>query len=295
MTLKFDQAIFHNGNFVLGPLDLQFRAAAVTVVIGPNGSGKSTLLRAAAGLLSAHSGGARLQPEQPRSAHAPLEHPQLEHPQLEHPQLEHSNSARASTLWSQQELARMAPAQRARLLSFVPQRPESVAGFSVRTSVELGRVAMRADAPRVQLAMQRTGIDALADEPVGHLSEGQRHRVAFARALAQRTADTQLLIVDEPTSALDPSWTRALANELRHCASEGLAVIVATHDFAFAGAVADDIVALSQGKIAATGHACDVLVPHILQPIFTIPFRMVEHLAARPLCLPLWSDDTQPM
>ena len=188
-----------------------------------------------------------------------------------------------------------APAQRARLLSFVPQRPESVAGFSVRTSVELGRVAMRADAPRVQLAMQRTGIAALADESVGHLSEGQRHRVAFARALAQRTADTQLLIVDEPTSALDPSWTRALANELRHCASEGLAVIVATHDFAFAGAVADDIVALSQGKIAATGHACDVLVPHILQPIFTIPFRMVEHLAARPLCLPLWSDDTQPM
>ena len=285
MTLKFDQAIFHNGNFVLGPLDLQFRAAAVTVVIGPNGSGKSTLLRAAAGLLSAHSGGARLQTEQPRSAHA----------QLEHPQLEHSNSARASTLWSQQELARMAPAQRARLLSFVPQRPESVAGFSVRTSVELGRVAMRADAPRVQLAMQRTGIDALADEPVGHLSEGQRHRVAFARALAQRTADSQLLIVDEPTSALDPSWTRALANELRHCASEGLAVIVATHDFAFAGAVADDIVALSQGTIAATGHACDILVPHILQPIFTLPFCMVEHLAARPLCLPLWSDDTQPM
>ena len=290
MTLKFAQAIFHNGNFVLGPLDLQFRAAAVTVVIGPNGSGKSTFLRAAAGLLSAHSGGARLQLEQPRSAHA-----QLEHPQLEHPQFEHSNSARVTMPCSDQDLARMAPAQRARLLSFVPQRPESVAGFSVRTSVELGRVAMRADAPRVQLAMQRTGIDALADEPVGHLSEGQRHRVAFARALAQRTADTQLLIVDEPTSALDPSWTRALANELRHCASEGLAVIVATHDFAFAGAVADDIVALSQGKIAATGHACDILVPHILQPIFTIPFRMVEHLAARPLCLPLWSDDTQPM
>ena len=295
MTLKFDQAIFHNGNFVLGPLDLQFRAAAVTVVIGPNGSGKSTLLRAAAGLLSAHSGGARLQTEQPRSAHAQLEHPQLAHPQLAHPQFEHSNSARASTRRSDEDLARMAPAQRARLLSFVPQRPESVAGFSVRTSVELGRVAMRADAPRVQLAMQRTGIAALADEPVGHLSEGQRHRVAFARALAQRTADTQLLIVDEPTSALDPSWTRALANELRHCASEGLAVIVATHDFAFAGAVADDIVALSQGTIAATGHACDILVPHILQPIFTIPFCMVEHLAARPLCLPLWSDDTQPM
>jgi iron complex transport system ATP-binding protein len=273
MTLKFDQAIFHNGNFVLGPLDLQFRAAAVTVVIGPNGSGKSTFLRAAAGLLSAHSGGARLQTEQPHSAHAQLEHPQLEHP----------NSARVTMPCSDQDLARIAPAQRARLLSFVPQRPESVAGFSVRTSVELGRVAMRADAPRVQLAMQRTGIAALADEPVGHLSEGQRHRVAFARALAQRTADTQLLIVDEPTSALDPSWTRALANELRHCASEGLAVIVATHDFAFAGAVADDIVALSQGKIAATGHACDILIPHILQPIFTIPFRMVEHLALCPI------------
>lgn len=285
MTLKFENAIIHNGDFVLGPLDLQFRAAAVTVVIGPNGGGKSTLLRAAAGLLPAHSGGARLQSEQSRSAHS-----QLEKSQTEHSQFEHSISARAPTLWSQQELARMAPAQRAHLLSFVPQRPESVAGFSVRTSVELGRVAMRADAPRVQLAMQRTGIAALADELVGNLSEGQRHRVAFARALAQRTAQTQLLIVDEPTSALDPSWTRALAAELRHCASEGLAVIVASHDFAFAGAIADDVVALSQGKIAAAGHAQGILLPNILQPIFNVPFRMVEHLAPRPLCLPLWSD-----
>jgi iron complex transport system ATP-binding protein len=160
----------------------------------------------------------------------------------------------------------------------------------VRTSVELGRVAMRADAPRVQLALERTGIAALADELVGHLSEGQRHRVAFARALAQRTAQTQLLIVDEPTSALDPSWTRALAAELRHSASEGLAVIVATHDFAFAGAIADDVVALSQGKIAAAGRAVDILTPDILQPIFNVPFRMVEHLAANPLCLPMWND-----
>ena len=272
MTLKFEQALIRNGNFVLGPIDLQFRAAAVTVVIGPNGGGKSTLLRAAAGLLTAHAGHARLQCEPSQSARA-----------------EKLSTTSARILTGEMEIAKIMPSQRARLLSFVPQRPESVAGFSVRTSVELGRVAMRADAPRVQLALERTGITALADELVGHLSEGQRHRVAFARALAQRTAQTQLLIVDEPTSALDPSWTRTLAAELRHSASEGLAVIVATHDFAFAGAIADDVVALSQGKIAAAGRAMEILTPHILQPIFNVPFRMVEHLAANPLCLPMWN------
>ncbi len=273
MTLKFEQALIRNGNFVLGPIDLQFRAAAVTVVIGPNGGGKSTLLRAVAGLLPAHAGHARLQWEQSQSARA-----------------DELSMTSARTLAGEMEIAKITPSQRARLLSFVPQRPESVAGFSVRTSVELGRVAMRADAPRVQLALERTGIAALADELVGHLSEGQRHRVAFARALAQRTAQTQLLIVDEPTSALDPSWTRALAAELRHSASEGLAVIVATHDFAFAGAIADDVVALAQGKIAAAGRAVDILTPHNLQPIFNVPFRMVEHLALNPLCLPMWND-----
>ena len=273
MTLQFEHALIHNGDFVLGPLDVQFQSGAVTVVIGPNGGGKSTLLRAAAGLLSTHSGSARLQVEHAHRAHTQV-----------------SSSPSALSLDTNQELARITPSQRAHLLSFVPQRPESVAGFSVRTSVELGRVAMRADAPRVQLAMERTGIAALADQLVGHLSEGQRHRVAFARALAQRTAQTQLLIVDEPTSALDPSWTRTLAAELRHCASEGLAVIVATHDFAFAGAIADDSVALSQGKVVGAGRAQDILVPNILQPIFNVPFRMVEHLASRPLCLPMWAD-----
>ena len=68
MTLKFEQALIRNGNFVLGPIDLQFRSAAVTVVIGPNGGGKSTLLRAVAGLLPAHAGHARLQWEQSQSA-----------------------------------------------------------------------------------------------------------------------------------------------------------------------------------------------------------------------------------
>ena len=170
MTLQFESAVIQNGEFVLGPIDLQFRPAAVTVVVGPNGGGKSTLLRAAAGLLPAHKGRAFLHDTQQRKD----------------ARAQSVNEPSATAICTDQELMRIAPARRATLLSYVPQRPESVAGFSVRTSVELGRVSMRANAPQVQLAMERTGIAALADELVGHLSEGQRHRVAFARALAQR-------------------------------------------------------------------------------------------------------------
>ncbi|MCE9618863.1 MAG: ABC transporter ATP-binding protein [Planctomycetes bacterium] len=254
MTLRFEQAVIRNGDFALGPIEWSFHGGAVTVVIGPNGGGKSTLLRAASGLLPARSGGVRIDGA---------------------------------------ELSNHSASRRAHLLAYVPQRPESVGGFSVQTSVVLGRVAMRRDPARIRLAMERTGIAALADQLVGRLSEGQRHRVAFARALAQRTPETQLLIVDEPTSALDPGWSRTLAAELKHCAAEGLAVIVATHDFAFAGSIADHAIALSRGQVVASGEARSVLAPSILQPIFGVPFRMVDAIADRPLCIPVWSDAIQ--
>jgi iron complex transport system ATP-binding protein len=250
MTLVAAGAVVRQGSFELGPLDFRLASGAVTVVIGANGSGKSTLLRAAAGVLAAHAGRIELEGE---------------------------------------ALASMTAPHRAARLAYVAQRPESVAGFSVRTSVELGRVALAADASRVREAMERTGIAALADAPVGRLSEGQRHRVAFARALAQRTPRTRLLIVDEPTSALDPAWAGTLAAQLRECAAEGLAVLVATHDFAFAGAIADHAIALAQGRIAAAGATPQVLHPAVLEPMFGVAFRLVDGLAPRPLCVAVWS------
>jgi len=107
MTLQFESAVIQNGEFVLGPIDLQFRPAAVTVVVGPNGGGKSTLLRAAAGLLPAHKGRAFLHDTQQ---------------QLKYARAKSVNEPSATAICTDQELMRIAPARRATLLSYVPQR-----------------------------------------------------------------------------------------------------------------------------------------------------------------------------
>jgi peptide/nickel transport system ATP-binding protein len=86
------------------------------------------------------------------------------------------------------------------------------------------------------------------------LSGGQRQRAALARALAARP---RVLVCDEVTSALD-SVTQAAVLELRGL---GLAVVLITHDPAFAAGVADRVLVLADGRVAVEGPVAAVLPP----------------------------------
>jgi polar amino acid transport system ATP-binding protein len=88
------------------------------------------------------------------------------------------------------------------------------------------------------------------------LSGGQQQRVAIARALAQ---EPKLLLFDEPTSALDPELVGEVLSVIKGLAGEGRAMVLVTHEIAFAREVADRIIFMDGGRIVEEGTAQAVL------------------------------------
>jgi len=85
----------------------------------------------------------------------------------------------------------------------------------------------RADRAAAHAALERVGLDAMADETFGDLSGGQRQRVLLARALVQ---DARVLLLDEPFSGLDTRSTELVMGLLDDLAGEGRTLLIATHD-----------------------------------------------------------------
>jgi energy-coupling factor transport system ATP-binding protein len=68
-----------------------------------------------------------------------------------------------------------------------------------------------------------------------------------------------VVCLDEPTRGMDPARKRALAGRLRELADQGVAVLVATHDTAFAADLSDRVVLMGEGVVIADGPAAEVL------------------------------------
>jgi len=88
------------------------------------------------------------------------------------------------------------------------------------------------------------------------LSRGQQQRVAIARALAVKP---KLMLVDEPTSALDPELRHEVLRVMQALAEEGMTMIVATHDMAFARQVGTRLIFMEDGKISVDGNPTALL------------------------------------
>jgi energy-coupling factor transport system ATP-binding protein len=106
-------------------------------------------------------------------------------------------------------------------------------------------------------------LERVADANPRDLSGGERQRLALGVVLAGRGigggAAPAVVALDEPTRGLDRDQKLALAERLESIASQGAAVIVATHDVEFAARVADRCVLLAQGEVVADGSTADVL------------------------------------
>ncbi|WP_107991013.1 ATP-binding cassette domain-containing protein [Breoghania corrubedonensis] len=95
------------------------------------------------------------------------------------------------------------------------------------------------DLARAQLA--KVGLAERADAYPAQLSGGQKQRVAIARALAM---EPRVMLFDEPTSALDPELVGEVLQVMKALASEGMTMIVVTHEMGFARDVADEVLVM---------------------------------------------------
>ena len=103
--------------------------------------------------------------------------------------------------------------------------------------------------------LDRVGIPEKADAYPAQLSGGQQQRVAIARALAM---EPTVMLFDEPTSALDPEMIKEVLDVMRDLASEGMTMLVVSHEMGFAREAADRVLFMADGVIEEEGPPAEV-------------------------------------
>ncbi len=138
-------------------------------------------------------------------------------------------------------------------IGLVFQNPDSqLFSASVREDVSFGPLNLGLDnetvRSRVEEALHAVGMTAYADKPVHNLSYGQKKRVCIAGVLAMRP---KVLILDEPMAGLDVAMQVELTHILDQLHTEGMTIVIATHDMDFAYQWADSITVMVNGGCAA--------------------------------------------
>ena len=116
--------------------------------------------------------------------------------------------------------------------------------------------------------LERVGIADQADKLPAQLSGGQQQRVAIARALAMRP---KVMLFDEPTSALDPEMVNEVLDVMTSLASEGMTMVVVTHEMGFARKAADRVLFMADGEIVEDAPPGGVLHRSEVQPRQGLP------------------------
>ncbi|MCS7464675.1 amino acid ABC transporter ATP-binding protein [Paenibacillus doosanensis] len=210
-------------NNVLNGIDLEIGQGEVVVVIGPSGSGKSTFLRCL-NLL-----------EQPTGGDVVFEGISL----LKGKSDINALRQKMGMVFQQFNLF-----PHMTVLENITLAPRKLKKLSVGDADRIARELLR-----------RIGLLDKADRYPGQLSGGQKQRIAIARALAM---SPDVLLFDEPTSALDPEMVGEVLDVMKQLASEGMTMVVVTHEMGFAREVGSRLVFMDGGKVVEQGKPAEV-------------------------------------
>jgi polar amino acid transport system ATP-binding protein len=200
---------------VLRDVSFEVDRGQVKVIIGPSGSGKSTLLRCLAMLEAPDSGDVYLEAE------------------------------RLTALRDKQ----LAPHRSE--VGMVFQRFNLFRNMTALDNVmcalvEVRHLPKREARERALEFLDRVGVADKAAQYADELSGGQQQRVAIARALVMRP---KAMLFDEPTSALDVELVREVLDVMESLASDGMTMVVVTHELRFAQHVASSVLMMDEGRI----------------------------------------------
>lgn len=209
---------------VLKGIDLEVAAGEKICIIGPSGSGKSTLLRCINYLEEPDEGMVLLEGIPVGGTETPSGRRRASENAI--------NEVRASigmvfqnfNLWSHMTV-----------LNNIIEAPIHVRGLDRKSAVS-----------RALRLLDRIGLTDKKDAYPSQLSGGQQQRVAIARALAM---EPKVMLFDEPTSSLDPELVGDVLDVMRSLASDGMTMLVVSHEMGFAAEVADRVCFMDLGAI----------------------------------------------
>lgn len=257
-----DLTLGYGDRTIVDRLSIEIPPGKFTVIVGANACGKSTLLRGLARLLTPSAGTVYLDG---RAIH------------------------------------QMPTREVATLLGVLPQTPVAPDGITVADLVGRGRYPhqgwfrqwVAADDAAVATALQATDTLDLAGRAVDELSGGQRQRVWIAMALAQ---ETDLLLLDEPTTFLDINHQVEVLDLLTDLVQQrGRTVVAVLHDLNLACRYADHIVAMRDGKIAASGAPAEVVTAELVKSVFGMEAEVCpDPVSHTPMIVPVGRHRVRP-
>jgi len=230
-------SVIKAGTDILSNISLDFEPGKVAALVGPNGAGKSTLLSVMAGDTVPISGDVLLNGQYLR---------------------DHSfqDQARSRTVMRQ---------------FFDLSFP-----FSVEEVVEMGVLDgtdLASARNIVNRALDETNMSGYRERAITRLSGGEQQRVAFARSIAQILSSRsdgcpRFFLLDEPTASLDLAYQVLVLKVLKRLLQENIGVVVVLHDLNLAGLIADRMIVLAHGSVAADGPPLSVMTDDFLSEVY---------------------------
>ena len=208
---------------ILNGIDLKIELGEVVVIIGPSGSGKSTFLRCLNFL------------EEPTAGEVIFEGISIKDSKNDLNRLRE----KMGMVFQQFNLF-----PHMTVLENITLAPRKVKRLSKKETEDIAFTLLK-----------RIGLEDKAYTYPNQLSGGQKQRIAIARALAM---SPDVMLFDEPTSALDPEMVGEVLDVMKKLVSDGMTMVVVTHEMGFAKEVGDRILFMDEGKIVEEGSPEEV-------------------------------------
>ncbi len=190
-------------------------------ILGPNGSGKTTMVKIILGLLRPTHGGILL---------------------MDQPVEEFGEWAKIGYV----------PQKASHIDPFFPATVREIVAMGLLSSRQLAGSRKKEEEKAITLALERVGMGAFRNRPIGDLSGGQQQRVIIARAIVNAP---ELLILDEPTAGVDAA-TQELFYEMLHRLNEAqrITIILVTHDIGIVNKHVNNVACLNQQLVYHGSH-----------------------------------------